>query len=90
MNNLSLHIVSTIKQLADDMLLSFITLKAKNWTYVSSSASKNKSEWTLCYLLSYTWTNSDQAQALEVTVSWIAKSYHSQTVFQQYIKNLSE
>ena len=32
-NNLSNDMVSTIKKLADDVLLSFITLNAKTWAY---------------------------------------------------------
>ena len=33
MNNLSNDIVSTIKQLVDYVLLSFITVNAKTWAY---------------------------------------------------------
>ena len=56
MNNLSNDIVSTIKQLVDDLLLPFI-LNAKTWAYELDSNLKNKSEWALCYLLIQIWTN---------------------------------
>ena len=44
MNKLSNDIVSTIKQLVDDMLLSFITRNAKTSAYELKSNLKNKSE----------------------------------------------
>ena len=44
MNNLSNDIVSTSKQLVDDMLLFFITLIAKTKAYELNSNLKNKSE----------------------------------------------
>ena len=44
MNNLSNDIVSTIKQLADAVLLFFITLNAKTSAYELNSNLKNKSE----------------------------------------------
>ena len=51
MNNLSNDILSTIKQLEDDVVLSFITLNGKTWAYELNSNLKNKSEWTLYHLL---------------------------------------
>ena len=44
MNNLSNDIVSNIKQLADDVLLSFITLNAKAGAYELNSNLQDKSE----------------------------------------------
>ena len=44
MNNLSNDKVSTIKRLADDLLLSVITLNAKTSAYELNSHLKNKSE----------------------------------------------
>ena len=52
MNKLSNDIeVSTIKQLVDDLLLSFITHNAKTEAYELNSDLKNKPEWTLCHLI---------------------------------------
>ena len=51
MNNLSDDIASTIKQIVDDVLLSFIIFNAKTRAYELNSNLKNKFEWTLCYLL---------------------------------------
>ena len=44
MSNLSNDIVSTIKQLVQDVLLSFITLNAKTSAYELNSNLKNKPE----------------------------------------------
>ena len=56
MHNLSNDIVSTIKQLVENVLLSFITLNAKICELNSNF--KNKSTlWTLCYLLIQIWTD---------------------------------
>ena len=44
MNNILNYIVSTIKQLIDDVLLSFITLNAKTLAYELNANLRNKSE----------------------------------------------
>ena len=76
-----------IISLVGDVLLSFITfINAK--AYEFNSNFKIKSAWKLHHFM-----NSDlneQAQALEVTFSRKTKSYHSQTCFNNNIKNSSE
>ena len=82
MNNLWNDIASTIKQFVDDVLLPFITLNAKTWVYELNPNLKNKSEWTLCDLLTHIWTN-----RLRQVIFWrTTKSYHSQTCFNNILR----
>ena len=63
MNNLSNNIVSNIKQLVDDVLLSFITLTVKLWAYILIKPKFENQIW----MNTMSFINSDlnkQAQAL--------------------------
>ena len=74
MNNVSNDIVSTIKQLADDVLFSFITLGAKTWAYELNSNLKKIWMKTMWFINS---NLNKQAQAVEVKISRTTKLYHS-------------
>ena len=84
MNNLSNDIVSTIKQLVDDVLLFFITVNTKTWAYELNSNLKKQ-----IWMNTMSFINSDlnkQAQALEVKISRTTKSYHWQTCFSNILR----